>query len=63
MIEVHYGVVQFEDRWAIIAKGLRLGDYETKADAEDVVRRMADQAAGLPVQIHLQDADGSFHRD
>jgi hypothetical protein len=24
---------------------------------------MVDQAAGLPVQLHLQDEDGSFHRD
>ena len=63
MIEVHYGVVQIEDRWTIISEGLRLGSYDTKADAEDVVRRMVDQAAVLPVQLHLQDEDGSFHRD
>jgi hypothetical protein len=47
----------------IISKGLKLGGYDTKADAEDVVRRMVDQAAGLPVQLHLHDEDGSFHRD
>jgi hypothetical protein len=63
MIEVHYGVVQIESRWAIIGKGLRLGGYHTRADAEDVVRRIADQAAGLTVRLHLHDEDGTFHRD
>lgn len=63
MIEVHYGVIQIEGHWTIIGKGLRLGGYDTRADAEDAVRRIADQVTGLTVQLHLQDEDGSFHLD
>jgi len=55
MIEVHYGVVRFNQTWSIISEGLRLGAYATQAEAEEVVRRMAAQAADLPVTLHLQD--------
>jgi hypothetical protein len=58
MIQVHYGVVRFEQGWTIISEGLRLGAYATQAEAEDVVRRMAAQAADLPVTLHLQDEAG-----
>jgi hypothetical protein len=58
MIEVHYGVVRFNQTWSIISEGLRLGAYATQAEAEEVVRRMAAQAADLPVTLHLQDETG-----
>jgi hypothetical protein len=58
MIEVHYGVVRFNQTWSIISEGLRLGAYATQSEAEDVVRRMAAQAADLPVTLHLQDETG-----
>ncbi len=58
MIQVHYGVVRFNQSWSIISEGLRLGAYATQAEAEEVVRRMAAQAADLPVTLHLQDENG-----
>jgi hypothetical protein len=58
MIEVHYGVVRFELGWSVISEGLRLGAYATQAEAEEVARRMAAQAADLPVTLHLQDETG-----
>jgi len=58
MIEVHYGVVRFNEGWSIISEGLRLGAYATQAEAEAVVRRMAAQAPDLPVTLHLQDENG-----
>jgi hypothetical protein len=58
MIEIHYGVVRINQRWSIIGEGLRLGAYATRAEAEEVVRRMAAQAADLPVTLHLQDEKG-----
>jgi len=61
MIEVHYGVVLIEGRWMVISDGLRSGPYDSQEAAERVARRMADQAAGLEVQLHLQDATGVLH--
>jgi hypothetical protein len=62
MKEVHYGVVKFENRWKIIGKGLRFGSYDTKSDAVDIVRRIADHAAGLlPVRLHLDEGDVSVY--
>lgn len=63
MLEIHYGVVQIEGEWMVIAEGLRLGRYPTEAAAELVARRMADESAGLEVQLHLQDAAGELHRE
>jgi len=60
MIEVHYGVVRFNQVWSIISEGLRLGAYATQAEAEEVARRMAAQAADLPVTLHLQDEAGEL---
>ena len=59
--EIHYGVVQIDGAWLVISDGLRSGPYPSKAEAEQVARRMADEAAGLAVQIHLQDASGELH--
>jgi hypothetical protein len=61
MIEITYGVVRIDGDWMVISTGLRLGPYRTEAEAEQVARRMADQAAGLEVQLHLQDEAGELH--
>jgi hypothetical protein len=63
MIEVHYGVVQIDGRWMVISEGLRSGPYDRQEDAEQVARRMAEQAAGLDVQLHLQDETGELHQE
>ena len=63
MLEINYGVVQIDGVWMVIGDGLRLGPYLTELEAEEVVRRMADQAAGLDVQLHLQDEEGLLHRE
>jgi hypothetical protein len=62
MIEVQYGVVQIDGHWTVISQGLRFGAYDTAAEAEEVARRMAEQA-GMPVDIHLQDETGELHRE
>jgi len=63
MLGIHYGVVQIEGEWMVIAEGLRLGPYPTDAEAEQVARRMADESAGLDVQLHLQNDAGELHRE
>jgi len=63
MLEIHYGVIQIKGEWMIISQGLRSGPYPTEAEAEQVARRMADEAAGLTVQIHLQDEVGELHHE
>ena len=63
MIEVHYGVVQIDGQWMVISDGLRSGPYDSQESAERVARRMADQAAGLEVQLHLQDETGELHQE
>jgi hypothetical protein len=63
MLGIHYGVVQIQGEWMVIAAGLRLGPYPTEAEAEQLARRMADESAGLEVQIHLQNAAGELRRE
>jgi len=60
-MEIHYGVVQIEGEWMVISGGLRSGPYPTEAEASQTARRMADEAVGLEVQIHLQDEAGELH--
>ena len=60
---MQYGVVRLAGRWTIISEGLRFGSYATENEAEEVVRRMADQAAGLKVQLHLQRENGELRRE
>jgi len=55
---IHYGVVLIEGGWMVISEGLRSGPYPSEAEAELIARRMADQAAGLEVQLHIQDETG-----
>ena len=61
MLEIHYGVVQIDGEWLVISEGLRSGPYPNEAEAQQVARRMADEAAGLEVKIHLQDPSGELH--
>jgi hypothetical protein len=63
MIEIHYGVVRIGGEWMVISEGLRSGPYASEAEAEEVARRMASQAAGLDVQLHLQNEAGELHRE
>jgi hypothetical protein len=63
MIEIAYGVVRIEDRWMVISRGLRMGPYPSRTEAEEVARRMADKACGLEVQLHLQDETGELHQE
>jgi len=63
MLGIHYGVVQIDGEWMVIAEGLRLGPFPALADAEQVARRMADESAGLAVQLHLQNDAGELHRE
>jgi hypothetical protein len=62
-MEIHYGVVQIEEQWMIISDGLRSGPYETQDIAERIARRMAEQAAGLEVQLHLQAESGELRHE
>jgi len=57
---IHYGVVMIDGQWMVISQGLRSGPYPSEADAETIARRMADQAAGLEVQLHIQDETGQL---
>ena len=63
MLEIHYGVVQINGEWMLIAPGLRLGPYATEAEAEQVARRMADESSGLEVQLHIQNDAGELRRE
>jgi hypothetical protein len=58
MAELHYGVVQQNGRWIIIGKHLRVGGYAHRSSAVRAARRLAAQAAGLPVMLHIQDETG-----
>ena len=62
-MEIHYGVVQIEEQWMVISDGLRSGPYKTREIAEQTARRMADQAAGLDVQLHIQSPSGELHQE
>ena len=62
-MEIHYGVVQIDGQWMVISQGLRTGPYPSEAEASEVARRMAEQAAGLEVQLHLQNGLGELHRE
>ena len=41
MNPVHYGAVRFADRWKLIGKGLKWGDYSSLDEALVVIRRLA----------------------
>lgn len=63
MKEIHYGVVQIDNQWMVISKGLRTGPFDDHDAAERVARRMADQAAGLEVQLHIQTQNGELRSE
>ena len=53
MKAVHYAAVRFADRWKLVGKGLRWGDYSTLDEALAAARRMAEEAGGLGLEVHL----------
>ncbi len=63
MIEIHYGVVQIEGEWMIISEGLRAGPYASDSEAREVAQRMAGEAAGLEVSLHVQTETGELRRE
>ena len=63
MIEVHHRVFCIDGRWTIISEGLRFGSYDSAAEAEQVAKHIADQAAGLPVWLYLQNDAGEVRRE
>jgi Arc/MetJ-type ribon-helix-helix transcriptional regulator len=62
MAELHYGVVQQNGRWIIIGQNLRYGAYKHRSSAVRAARRLAEQALGRPVTLHIQDEAGSMLR-
>ena len=63
MIEIHYGVVQIDGQWMVISEGLRAGPYATDTEAREVAERMAAEAAGLEVSLHIQDEAGVLRHE
>ena len=63
MIEIHYGIVRIDDQWMIISEGLRAGPYATDTEAREVAERMAAEAAGLDVSLHVQSVTGELHHE
>ena len=64
MDNLHYGVVRFADRWKVVGKGLRWGDFASQDEALAAAERLANQARGLDlhVTLHAHDADGVLHQ-
>lgn len=62
MLDLNYGVVEIQGRWSIIGRGLRFGAFATSEEAQAAARRLADQAVGLPVHLHVQDQTGQLQR-
>ncbi|PHY13763.1 hypothetical protein CSW58_03635 [Caulobacter sp. B11] len=62
MTEVHYGVVRVGEVWSIIGDHLRVGRYPTRDLAQAAAVRLAQQASGvgLPVHMHFQDDSGEL---
>ena len=63
MLEIHYGVVQIDGHWMVISEGLRAGPYASDVEAHEVARRLAAEAAGLEVSLHVQDEQGLLHHE
>lgn len=60
MTQVHYGVVKQDGAWTIIGAHLRVGRYPSRERALRAARRLAENSAGLPVQLHVQDGNGEL---
>src|SRR5271167_1071698 len=58
MNPIHYGAVKFEDRWKLVGKGLRWGDYSTLDEALAAAERLADEIRGVGIDVHV-DADAA----
>ena len=53
MKAVHYAAIRFADRWKLVGKGLRWGDYATLDEAMTVAGRMARVAGEQGLEVHL----------
>jgi hypothetical protein len=53
MKAVHYAAIRFADRWKLVGKGLRWGDYETLDEAMAAAQRLAQEAAAQGLEVHL----------
>ena len=64
MNPVHYAAVRFSNRWKLVGRGLRWGDYPTLEAALAAAQRMAEEARGngLDVEVHVHDEFGILHR-
>lgn len=64
MKAVHYAAIRFEDRWKLVGKGLRWGDYATLDEAMTVAGRMVRDAEELGLEVHLyaHHANGELSR-
>lgn len=60
MTQVHYGVVKQDGAWTIVGQNLRVGRYTSRHSAVRAARRLALNSAGLPVQLHVQNASGQL---
>ena len=62
-MQVHYAAMKFDDRWKLVGKGLRWGDYASREEALAVAERVAEEARGLGliVQLHVHDENGVLH--
>jgi hypothetical protein len=61
MTGIAYGVVRLGDRWSIIAPHIRFGDFEDRQSAVAAAERLARQAGGVDVDLHVQDQFGRLH--
>ena len=63
MQQVHYAAMKFDDRWKLVGKGLRWGDFDSRDEAVAVAERVAEEArgVGLDVQLHVHDENGVLH--
>lgn len=59
MTEVHYGVVRVGEDWAIIGDHLRFGHYPTRDLAQAAAVRLAQQASGVGLSVHMHFEDDS----
>jgi hypothetical protein len=60
MPEIHYGVVRQEGLWRIIGDHLRFGSYRQQSSAVAAARRLAENSAAGPVQLHVQQETGEL---
>lgn len=53
MKAVHIAAIRFDDRYKLVGKGLRWGDYPTLDEAMAAAARLAEEAGGQGLEVHL----------